>query len=147
MCAIYGYTYFHAWLWSFEILRPVVHRSTRVYNLLGVKVQWVTGLSSNYYSNYMECGVPRFAFTFFTWSFICRYYLPEFSWFFTHTSAAETPDRWRWENVWIEGQKMKIFVKTLKGTHFEIEVKSEDTVSTISPSFYLVLWDACFNFN
>ena len=30
--------------------------------------------------------------------------------------------------------KMKIFVKTLKGSHFEIEVKPEDMVSLLSSS-------------
>lgn len=40
----------------------------------------------------------------------------------------------------VNGQKlknMKIFVKTLKNTHFEIEVKPEDSVTTTLLSIYL----------
>lgn len=33
---------------------------------------------------------------------------------------------------------MKIFVKTLKGTHFEIEVNPQDTVCPIPLSIYLL---------
>lgn len=36
----------------------------------------------------------------------------------------------------IQSEKMKIFVKTLKGTHFEIEVEPQDTVSSITLNCY-----------
>lgn len=34
---------------------------------------------------------------------------------------------------------MKIFVKTLKGTHFEIQVKPEDTVCFFSSTFFIII--------
>lgn len=40
--------------------------------------------------------------------------------------------------------KMKIFVKTLKGTHFEIEVKPEDTVPIFLKIFSWLILCNCF---